>query len=195
MLYYREFFASGLIRFIGGMSLLGAFLTAAYFNGYSTILLLIVGAVIYALAEYTVHRYLLHEFPRLAPILFAGHEQHHKHPQDIKYLFGPVYYDMAIYAIYMVAAWLAFRQLPPVVALVTGTLLFQFYYQWMHYAAHRPIAPRTAWGRWMKKKHLLHHFKDEHTWYGVSHPVLDYVMGSDKADGRHHADAPTIGKK
>ncbi|ALS28743.1 fatty acid hydroxylase [Paenibacillus sp. 32O-W] len=184
MSHYREFFSSNLIRFVAGSSLLGVTLTCLYFDGFVTILALALGALVYAVAEYVVHRYVLHEFPRLMPTLYRGHVEHHKHPQELKYLFSPVHYDVLIYAVYIPLVWLMFRQFSVVVAVVTGTLLFQLYYQWMHYAAHRPVVPRTAWGRWMKKKHLLHHFKDEYAWYGVSHPVLDYVMGTDKEQDR-----------
>lgn len=180
MLHYREFFTSPVIRLIAVMSLLGILLTCLQFDGYVTILALVLGALVYAFAEYVVHRYLLHEFPKLVPALYRGHVEHHKHPQELKYLFSPVYYDVLIYSAYIPMVWLVFRQFSVVVAVVTGSLLFQLYYQWMHYAAHRPIAPRTAWGRWMKKKHLLHHYKEEHAWYGVSHPVLDYALGTNK---------------
>ncbi|GAB2674328.1 sterol desaturase family protein [Paenibacillus thermoaerophilus] len=191
MAYYREFLSNNVIRFVAGLSLLGAALTCLYFDGYVTILALVLGALVYAVAEYAAHRYLLHEFPKLAPALYRGHVEHHKHPQELKYLFSPVYYDVLIYSIYIPLVWLVFRQFSVTVAVVTGTLLFQLYYQWMHYAAHRPIVPRTAWGRWMKKKHLLHHYKDEYAWYGVSHPVLDYVLGTHRERDRLAREAGT----
>lgn len=181
---YREFFTSNVIRFVAVSSLLGVTLSCLYFDCYVTILALALGALVYAVAEYVVHRYLLHEFPKLVPTLYRGHVEHHKHPQELKYLFSPVYYDVLIYSAYIPLVWLLFRQFSVVVAVVTGSLLFQLYYQWMHYAAHRPIVPRTAWGRWMKKKHLLHHYKDEYAWYGVSNPALDYVMGTNKEHDR-----------
>jgi len=180
---YREFFNTNLIRFVTGSSLLGVTLTCLYFNGYVTILGLVLGMIVFAISEYVVHRYLLHEFPKLMPSLYRGHVQHHQHPQAVKYLFGPVHYDVLFYCAYILLLWLLFHQFSIVVAVVTGTLLYQMYYQWMHYVAHRPITPRTAWGRWMKKKHLLHHSKDG-TWYGVSHPAMDYALGTNKQQER-----------
>lgn len=178
MSHYREFFSRDVIRFVATSSLIGIVLTFLYFDGYATILALILGALVYVIAEYLVHRYILHEFPRLMPALYRGHEEHHRHPQDADHLFSPVRYDMMIYGVYFPLVWLFSGQLSIAAAVVTGTLLFQLYYQWMHFAAHRPIVPRTAWGKWMKKKHLLHHYKNEFTWYGVSNPALDYMMGT-----------------
>lgn len=184
MFKYREFYTHSVIRFISALSIVGVTLCCYYFDGYATILALALGALVYAIAEYVVHRYLLHEFPRLLPVLYRGHAEHHRQPQEMKYLFSPVHYDILIYCVYIPLVWLLFRRISVVAPVVTGTLLFQLYYQWMHYAAHRPVVPRTAWGRWMKKKHLLHHYKDEYAWYGVSHPVLDYAMGTHKESDR-----------
>ncbi|WP_126428585.1 sterol desaturase family protein [Brevibacillus marinus] len=177
---YHEFFSHHLIRFVMGMSLVGVVLTCVYFNGYVTILSLVLGALVFVVSEYLVHRYVLHELPWLAPALHRGHDEHHQHPMELKYLFGPVHYDILLYSAYIPLVWLIFRELSVVVAVVTGTLLYQLYYQWMHYVAHRPIVPLTPWGKWMKRKHLLHHYKDEAAWYGVSNPVMDYLLGTNK---------------
>jgi len=186
---YREFLTSPLIRFIAALGLIGVILTVLYYDNRVTIIGLASGALVYAGAEYLVHRYLLHEFPKLAPALYRGHVKHHQHPRELKYLFSPVHYDALIYSVYIPLVWLVFQRFAIVVAVVTGSLLFQIYYQWMHFVAHRPITPRTAWGKWMKKKHLLHHYKDEYSWYGVSHPVLDFVFGTNKDHRRSIAEA------
>ena len=60
-------------------------------------------------------------------------------------------------------------------SVVLGSMLGLFHYEWVHYVAHIPYRPRTSFGRWMKKYHLWHHFKNEHYWFGVSNPVLDAV--------------------
>jgi sterol desaturase/sphingolipid hydroxylase (fatty acid hydroxylase superfamily) len=33
-------------------------------------------------------------------------------------------------------------------------------------------------GRFLKRYHLKHHYNDEHTAYGVSTPLWDYVFGT-----------------
>jgi sterol desaturase/sphingolipid hydroxylase (fatty acid hydroxylase superfamily) len=51
-------------------------------------------------------------------------------------------------------------------------------YEWKHYVAHRPIKPITKFGRLIKKLHILHHFKNENYWYGVSTPIFDGLFGT-----------------
>lgn len=186
--YIREFFSHQVIQLLVILGAFGIVLTVKNFQGYRSLLFLGIGALIYAVAEYVVHRFLFHEYPNIFPSLYKKHMDHHREPNHIRYLFSPVHYDMIIYAVYVALLWGLFRDLTFVAPIVTGTIFFQFYYQWMHYAAHRPVVPRTPWGRWMKKKHLQHHFQDEHTWYGVSHPVLDYVMHTDepKSKSKNH---------
>ena len=60
-------------------------------------------------------------------------------------------------------------------SLILGNLIGLLYYEWVHYVAHIPYQPRTPFGRWMKKYHLWHHFKNERLWYGVTNPTMDFV--------------------
>lgn len=59
-----------------------------------------------------------------------------------------------------------------------GLIVMLLVYEWKHYVAHVPLKPRTHFGKWMKKTHLLHHFKNEHYWFGVSNPVGDWLFGT-----------------
>jgi sterol desaturase/sphingolipid hydroxylase (fatty acid hydroxylase superfamily) len=53
-----------------------------------------------------------------------------------------------------------------------------FLYEWKHYVAHRPIKPKSRLGKWVKKMHILHHYKNENFWYGVSTPFVDVLFGT-----------------
>jgi len=178
--YYREFLSSSMIRFVILLGITSLIFTILNFDGFSTVLAFLGGAGIFAVLEYLVHCYLLHRFPKAIPPLYQGHAKHHQHPTDFNYLFSPLWYDLVIYIVYFALLWAVFRNFSLVIAIIAGTSLYQLYYQWMHYVAHRPITPLTPWGKWLKKKHLLHHFQDEFSWYGVSHPALDYVFGTHK---------------
>jgi 4-hydroxysphinganine ceramide fatty acyl 2-hydroxylase len=178
MRYYREFLSNSMIQFVLFVGTVSSILTIVEFDGVKTILALLAGAVLYAVVEYLVHRYLLHQFPNAIPVLYQKHVEHHQYPTALRYLFSPMWYDLIVYVVYFVVLWAVFRNLSLVMAFIAGTSLYQLYYQWMHYIAHRPITPVTPWGKWMKKKHLLHHYMDEQSWYGVSHPVMDYLMGT-----------------
>lgn len=144
----------------------------------ATLGVIVVGMILFSINEYLVHRFLLHEFPRLLPKAYEGHVAHHKYPNEMKYIFGPIYYDVLIYAILYALMYLITRNLHLAAALAFGFNVFQVYYQWVHFISHRPIVPLFPWNRWLKRMHLLHHFKDEHLWYGVTHPYLDMISGS-----------------
>ncbi|MBX6395460.1 MAG: sterol desaturase family protein, partial [Alicyclobacillaceae bacterium] len=105
----------------------------------------------------------------------------HRYPTDTRYLFGPVYYDMLNYAVLFAAAWFLMRSLSVAVAVVFGASFSQMHYQWQHYVAHRPIRPLTPWGKRMKRWHLLHHYQDANAWFGVSHPFMDWIMGTHRS--------------
>jgi len=51
----------------------------------------------------------------------------------------------------------------------------------VHYVAHIPCQPRTAFGRWIKQYHLRHHYISEKFWFGVSNPSMDLLGGTYKA--------------
>jgi hypothetical protein len=178
--YVREFVSSPMIRFVMLVAAISLILSVLNWNGARTFAAILAGAVVYMIIEYAVHRYLLHEYPKLLPFLYEGHVKHHQEPKNLAYLFSPLRYDAAIYVLYAAALWAVFRDLSAVAPVIAGTSLYQLYYQWMHYASHRPITPATRWGRWMKKKHLLHHYLDDQSWYGVSHPVMDYMLSTHK---------------
>lgn len=51
-------------------------------------------------------------------------------------------------------------------------------YEWKHYVAHRPLKPKSKFGVWLKKTHILHHYKNENFWFGVSNPFFDIIFGT-----------------
>jgi sterol desaturase/sphingolipid hydroxylase (fatty acid hydroxylase superfamily) len=48
-------------------------------------------------------------------------------------------------------------------------------YDSIHFAIHH-WSMRNPLARELKRHHLRHHFTDEHTGYGVSSPLWDYVF-------------------
>ncbi|WP_274363797.1 sterol desaturase family protein [Paenibacillus thermotolerans] len=189
MRYFVEFITHRLIVFLTCTFLVSAAVACLYPWSGRTVLYAAVGALLVLITEYTVHRYMLHQFPALMPAAYRGHQAHHQNPSDIRYLFGPVRYDFISYALMFFFAWLLSRNVGLAAALTAGAGACQLYYQWKHYIAHRPVTPLTPWGRWLKKLHLLHHHLDEHAWYGVSNPFFDAVMGTYRRDRRKKSSA------
>jgi len=61
----------------------------------------------------------------------------------------------------------------PFAGFVFGYVLYDTIHWYVH--AH---APRNRFGRWLRREHLVHHFKDSTSRFGVSCPWLDYVFGT-----------------
>ena len=67
------------------------------------------------------------------------------------------------------------RDVSLTLSLLLGSLVGLLYYEWVHYVAHIPFVPKTPFGRWIKKYHLWHHYKNERMWFGVTNPSMDFL--------------------
>jgi 4-hydroxysphinganine ceramide fatty acyl 2-hydroxylase len=138
-----------------------------------------IGALVFFVSEYTTHRFLLHAPPRKQPFILnlqhRLHYDHHVDPADLRLLFLPLWFVVPVVALYLAIAYALTRNLGVSVSALCGAVLALLYYEWVHYVAHIPFVPRTPFGRWIKKYHLWHHFKNEHLWFGVTNPSMDLV--------------------
>lgn len=140
------------------------------------------GALLFFTTEYTTHRFVFHMPPPKRPfalkMLKALHYDHHEDPNDLHHLFLPIWYGLSNFGILFLIVWGITDSIVYAEAVAAGGILALLYYEWVHFVAHRPIKPWTAYGRWMKKYHLWHHYKSERFWFGVTNPVLDMVFGT-----------------
>jgi hypothetical protein len=136
----------------------------------------------YSAAEYFTHRFLFHiktpKNPFFLKLIKQLHYDHHSNPNDLHLLFLPVWYSLPNIAITGVAAYFISSSLVITNAFIAGVIIFLLFYEWKHYIAHSPVQPVSSLGRWMKKVHLWHHFKNENYWYGVTNPVYDWALGT-----------------
>ena len=143
---------------------------------------LALGALIFFTSEYSTHRFLFHARPLKAPFLLhlqhRLHYDHHTEPERLGLLFLPPWFVVPVFALYGAVYFLITRSVALALCLLAGNLLALFYYEWVHYVAHVPFVPVTPFGRWIKKYHLLHHFKNEHFWFGVTNPAMDVLSGT-----------------
>jgi len=153
------------------------------FGGLSFSLLgALAGAAIFFGSEYTTHRFLFHAQPSKQPWLLKLqhrlHYDHHIDPPQLDLLFLPWWFVVPTVAIYWGIYAAITHSYALAFSLAFGSLCALFYYEWVHYVAHVPFNPVTPFGRYMKKYHLWHHFKNEHFWYGVTNPSMDYAVAS-----------------
>jgi sterol desaturase/sphingolipid hydroxylase (fatty acid hydroxylase superfamily) len=155
-----------------------AFLTGWIAPNFALILL---GALLFYLSEYGMHRFAFHapplSLPTLRKLQHRLHYDHHVEPSRLDLLFLPIWFLVPNLAVATILVALVFGAEPSLSALF-GMMLAILHYEWVHYVAHIPYQPKTRFGRWLKQYHLRHHFISEKHWFGVSNPTLDGVFGT-----------------
>jgi hypothetical protein len=135
----------------------------------------LLGAASWTLAEYGLHRFVMHELRGrgLASV------EHLKHHADVTY-FSPASKKLASAAAttviaYPVTAALAGRRWAT--AYTAGLLSMYFGYEVAHRRTHTH-PPRNRYGRWARRNHMHHHFGAPMRNFGVTSPVWDHVFGT-----------------
>ncbi|WP_284240839.1 sterol desaturase family protein [Paenibacillus glycanilyticus] len=156
-----------------------------------SLILFMAGLVGFMLSEYLTHRFFFHlkapTNPLFLKLLRRLHYDHHTDPHDLKLLFLPVWYSLPNLGFFAILFYLLVGSLGATFAFAAGLVAMLLIYEWKHYVAHRPIQPKTKFWKWNKRMHLLHHFKNENYWYGVSTPLVDVLFGTLKDE----KDVPT----
>jgi hypothetical protein len=131
-------------------------------------------AAYWPIQEWLIHVFILHFQPRE---LFGRtidfrvprkHREHHRRPWDIDILFIPMHsftYSLPL----LIGLWFLLTPTTPIA--LTGLaahLLLSLHYEWVHYLVHTRVQPTTALYQRLWRNHRLHHFKNEHYWYGVT---------------------------
>jgi cyclopropane-fatty-acyl-phospholipid synthase len=125
----------------------------------------------WSLAEYGLHRFVLHGLQPFARL----HALHHARPQA--HVATPTVVTTALFALLVAvpAGW----WLPPghAAALMGGVLGAYLVYIGTHHAVHHGHGA-SAWLARHKRWHALHHRVGAHACYGVSGPLWDHVFGT-----------------
>ncbi len=138
------------------------------------------GILTWTLMEYSLHRWAFHWKPAdnfaSKNRLFMLHGYHHEFPNDKWRLVAPPVLSWPIAAV--TAAFYWFVAGPTLFwPLFAGHVAGYLAYDWTHYATHH-FKPRSAFGRLVRRAHMVHHFKVFHLNMGISSPFWDFVLGS-----------------
>jgi sterol desaturase/sphingolipid hydroxylase (fatty acid hydroxylase superfamily) len=144
----------------------------------------VIGLVIWSLSEYLLHRYLFHyepTHPTLKWVWYLIHGVHHEQPQCKTRLVMPPILSIPLallfFALFQVLVgtvigaplWVA----PLFAGFVTGYIM----YDMLHYAEHH-LSMKWGFLKFVKRYHLLHHYKTPEHRFGVSSPLWDYIFGT-----------------
>ncbi|QEO18112.1 sterol desaturase family protein [Acetobacter vaccinii] len=169
-----------------------------FFAGWTvTLLTALAVIVVYPLAWYLLHRYVLH-----GHLLYKNkwtsslwkriHFDHHQDPHLLDVLFGSP--ATTLPTIILITAPIGYL-IGGIGAAFTGVctgITITCIYEFFHCIQHLNYKPRSAWIQRMKARHVLHHFHDEDGNYGITSFVVDRVFGSYYADAKARPRSPTV---
>lgn len=139
--------------------------------------LVLFGVFIWTFLEYMLHRWLFHYDPKSAwgkRLHFIVHGVHHDYPNDGTRLVMPPAVSIPLAFVFYGMFHLAFGS-TYAPAIFIGMLIGYLWYDMLHYATHHFAMKRGIWLK-LKQYHMRHHYGDEHTGYGVSSPLWDYIF-------------------
>jgi sterol desaturase/sphingolipid hydroxylase (fatty acid hydroxylase superfamily) len=132
-----------------------------------------------------IHVVVLHWKPRriagftLDPILARKHREHHVDPRIVKLIFIPLQSLLGALASALIVAFVFISRTGLGLTFLVVTFTIGLVYEWTHYLVHTDYKAKTALYRKIWRNHRLHHFKNEHYWFGVSTPgTADRVLGT-----------------
>lgn len=137
----------------------------------------LVGYVGWMFSEYWLHRRVFHlkvVGPKTKRAYFLIHGVHHDYPWDLSRLVIPPGASIILAAM----VFGLFRLVLGPVAMYpyfAGFVAGYVVYDTTHWYIHARV-PRTRFGRWLRREHMVHHFKAPNSRYGVSCPWLDHLF-------------------
>lgn len=135
--------------------------------------------------EWVVHVGILHWRPRdVGPVrvdslLARKHRAHHADPRDMPLVFIPWPVLVWLLPAYVAVAWLVMPTPASALSLLVAVYGIKLGYEWTHYLVHSDYRPRSRWYRHVWRNHRLHHYKNEHYWFGVATAgTADRLLGT-----------------
>lgn len=134
------------------------------------------GILAWTFLEYFLHRFFFHppmknEFWR--KVYFYTHGIHHEAPLDATRLVMPPSISVPLATGVYFGTMAIFPQTG--LAFFAGFILGYLFYDMIHFATHF-FAINMRWYKHLKKKHMIHHFKEPGKNFGVSNPLWDIVF-------------------
>ena len=132
--------------------------------------------------EWLIHVFVLHFRPRtvggrhIDPLMARKHRAHHRDPRDGDLVFVPMPVLRVALPVAAVGFGLGVRRLRPALTGIATAYGMLTTYEWTHFLIHSPYRPRHRPYRAIWRAHRLHHFRNEHYWFGVTAHLADRVL-------------------
>ncbi len=144
------------------------------------LLLLFLGFLSWGLIEYGLHRFIFHYDAHSVSgrkFIQDAHLNHHENPKSKDDLFASLRLSVPIAAAYWLLAWGILGTWQAAAFLFIGLVACYLCYEWLHLQAHHGKS-RLPVLRYLKKYHLLHHYRTPEMRFGVTSPVYDLIFGT-----------------
>jgi sterol desaturase/sphingolipid hydroxylase (fatty acid hydroxylase superfamily) len=167
--YYADF----VIYPIVVVALSAAYFTFAY-DGHPLVWLVaaLIGAALWTLVEYIIHRFILHHFVYFRDL----HAEHHLTPKEL--IDTPILISFSFLLVgVLLPPWWLFG-FGPAAGFTAGMTLGYLTYATMHHAMHHWQIPHDTYLYRAKRWHAQHHASNDEGNYGVSSIFWDYVFGT-----------------
>jgi len=142
--------------------------------------LIVLGIIVWSLAEYVLHRFVFHYVPDSnlgQRIHFIFHGVHHDYPSDSRRLVMPPSASLPLAIIFYLLFYVIVGRIY-VAPFMAGFLIGYLCYDMTHYAIHHFNMHNKFWLA-IKNHHMKHHYQDPSKGFGVSSPVWDKIIGTD----------------
>lgn len=176
-----------------GTALVARVVVGGWTIGDAWVALAIVAA--WPMQEWLIHVLLLHWKPReilgrrIDPANARKHRAHHREPTDIGLVFAPLHSHARVIPLLVFGSVVVLPTAGLAATAVGSYLLLALHYEWSHFLAHVPYTPGPY--RRICQNHMLHHYKSEKHWYGVSMLSGDLIMGT-RPDPQSTPKSPTV---
>jgi sterol desaturase/sphingolipid hydroxylase (fatty acid hydroxylase superfamily) len=139
--------------------------------------------LLYPLAWYLLHRYVLHgtylyKSPRTAALWKRIHFDHHQDPNDLDVLFGAPLSTLPTIAILLLPLGYLVGGPIGVAGAFATSLIVTLFYEYCHCIQHLAYTPKSKFMRRIKRLHLLHHFHNESGNLGITNYLWDRIFGT-----------------
>jgi sterol desaturase/sphingolipid hydroxylase (fatty acid hydroxylase superfamily) len=142
------------------------------------------GAFFWTFTEYTLHRFVFHFRPRNPAqerIVFLFHGIHHAQPQCKTRLVMPpvvsVPLALVAYGLFLLVISRLLGLPQAVAPAFSGFVAGYLAYDMTHYATHH-IPMRAGYLKFLKRNHMMHHYKTPNMRFGVTSNLWDVVFGT-----------------
>lgn len=138
------------------------------------------GYAFWTLMEYCIHRFFFHkEFtsPLGKKIHYIAHGIHHDYPNDSLRLVMPPAINLTLAVVFYWGFYAVFQDKGITAGFFAGFVFGYMVYDLMHFASHF-FNFKNGWFQEIKRSHLLHHYREPNSGFGLSTIFWDRVFGT-----------------